>query len=338
MVQANQQQISRIMNLKLLIVTVFLVAGSAAALSQSLFVQQKDGIVHEYVLNEVSQVTFGESKGKHETRIVTYYANDGTDEKQVSESHVAKSYVIGNGVIFSRENFVFTAWNTKPDGSGATFQNGETCVSQNTLYLYAQWKQIRGSENGHEWVDLGLPSGTKWATTNIGAETPEAYGDYFAWGETETYNSSSYKFGPPLTKYCTNTGYGRNNFKDDKIVLEESDDAASVNWGDKWRMPTIDELEELINQKHCIWRWTTINDVYGYLVTSKENGASIFFPAAGYRSGSDVNYAGALGNCWTSSLCVTEILKAHTLFFSKSSVSIIQNLRYGGFPIRPILK
>ena len=100
-----------------------------------------------------------------------------------------------------------------------------------------------GTLNGHEYVDLGLPSGTLWATCNVGADTPESYGDYFAWGETEpktTYDWSTYKYCvgeyDRLTKYCSDTTYGYNGFTDNLYVLQLSDDAASVNWGEGWRM------------------------------------------------------------------------------------------------------
>ena len=104
--------------------------------------------------------------------------------------------------------------------------------------------------NGHEYVDLGLPSGIKWATCNVGATTPEEYGDYFAWGETQPkdyYDWSTYKYCNgdeySITKYCTRSTYGT---VDIKTTLELSDDAARVNWGGKWRMPTIEEQKELL--------------------------------------------------------------------------------------------
>ena len=101
----------------------------------------------------------------------------------------------------------------------------------------------------HEYVDLGLPSGTLWATCNVGADTPESYGDYFAWGETEpktTYDWSTYKYCvgeyDRLTKYCSDTTYGYNGFTDDLYVLQPSDDAATVNWGEGWRTPKVRKL------------------------------------------------------------------------------------------------
>ncbi len=159
-----------------------------------------------------------------------------------------------------------------------------------------------GTENGYAYVDLGLS--VKWATMNVGASSPEDYGDYFAWGETttkSTYNWSTYKWcngsSSTLTKYNTSSGYGT---VDNKTTLELSDDAAHVNWGGSWRMPTDAEWTELRN--NCTWTWTTQNGVNGYKVTSKSNGNSIFLPAAGSRYDSSLNGAGSYGSYWSSSL------------------------------------
>lgn len=151
-------------------------------------------------------------------------------------------------------------------------------------------------------VDLGLS--VKWATMNVGASSPEDYGDYFAWGETSTkstYNWSMYKWcngsSRSLTKYNTDSSYG---IVDKKTQLDLSDDAAYVNWGGSWRMPTDAELIELREQ--CTWTRTTQNGVTGYKVTSKSNGNSIFLPAAGYLYGSSLRDAGSGGYYWSSSL------------------------------------
>ena len=139
----------------------------------------------------------------------------------------------------------------------------------------------------HEYVDLGLPSGTLWATTNVGASTPEEYGDYFAWGETETkniYNWNTYKWckgsDNTMTKYCSDSEYGFQGFTDGKTELDAEDDAAYVNWGSSWRMPTKEQQDEL--RTNCTWTWTTRNGVNGRLVTGP-NGNTIFLPAAGSR-------------------------------------------------------
>jgi hypothetical protein len=145
-----------------------------------------------------------------------------------------------------------------------------------------------GMHKDHEYVDLGLS--VKWATCNVGATTSEAFGDYFAWGEVapkEIYSFETYKYcqgtEKSLTKYCCDKDYGLNGFVDNKLELDPEDDAASVNWGGKWRMPTADEFDEL--RYSCTWEWTTQNGVKGLLGTSRVEGytdRTIFFPATGF--------------------------------------------------------
>ncbi len=179
-----------------------------------------------------------------------------------------------------------------------------------------------GMENGYAYVDLGLPSGLKWATCNVGATTPEEYGDYFAWGEVEPkeyYEWSTYKYykdskdpyaHSSLTKYCNRSDFGRNGFADTKTVLDLEDDAAHVNWGGSWRMPTKVEQEEL--RKNCKWTWTTQNGVEGYKVVGP-NGNSIFLPAAGHMSKGSLERAGLTGYYWSSSLETNFPSKAHNV-------------------------
>ena len=194
------------------------------------------------------------------------------------------------------------------------------------------------SENGHEWVDLGLPSGLKWATCNVGASKPEEYGDYFAWGETQpktTYDWSTYKWCngsyDTQTKYCTKSSYGT---VDNKTQLELSDDAARANWGGSWRMPTKAEQDELREQ--CTWVWTTQNGVNGYKVTSKKNGNSIFLPAAGYRDDRSLLDAGSNGYYWSSSLFTGYPGNACYLYFGSDGVDWYYLDRFLGFTVRPV--
>ena len=188
----------------------------------------------------------------------------------------------------------------------------------------------------HEYVDLGLS--VKWATCNVGANAPEEYGDYFAWGETQpktTYDWSTYKWCngsyDTQTKYCTDSYYGT---VDNKTQLELSDDAARANWGGSWRMPTTEEQQELIN--NCTWTWTTQNGVNGYKVTSKKNGNSIFLPAAGYRDDSSLNYAGSTGYDWSSSLSSDYPGDAYGLGFNSDLVGWGYYYRYYGHSVRPV--
>jgi hypothetical protein len=162
-----------------------------------------------------------------------------------------------------------------------TFSSNKLYVDhQRPIYLGRSVRLVRDTiVPKPEYVDLGLS--VKWATFNVGASKPEDYGDYFAWGETEPkeeYTWATYKWGTSgkLTKYNTTDG---------KTILDPEDDAAYVNWGDKWRMPTDAERDELV--ENCTWTWTTQNSINGYKVTGP-NGNSIFLPAGGYKgSGPD---------------------------------------------------
>lgn len=160
---------------------------------------------------------------------------------------------------------------------------------------------------GHAFVDLGLPSGILWATCNIGADTIEELGDYFAWGETapkELYDWKSYKYGRfiheryELNKYCTDSVYGLDGFVDDLTLLELEDDVARACWGGGWRMPTIEEWEELYG--HTSSEWSVQNGMSGWRFTAS-NGISLFLPAAGYWWDGEFNCAD-LGVYWSSSL------------------------------------
>lgn len=192
--------------------------------------------------------------------------------------------------------------------------------------------------NGYEYVDLGLPSGTLWAKCNVGATTPEEYGDYFAWGETtpkEVYDWSTYKWcngsKTTLTKYNYSSSYGT---VDNKTQLELSDDAARANWGGSWRMPTRVEQKELLDE--CTWKWTTQNGVKGYKVTSKSNGNSIFLPATGYLDGSSLKSAGSRGDYWLSSIDTSDPGNAISGCFYSSGKSMIIYSRYYGKCVRPV--
>ena len=196
--------------------------------------------------------------------------------------------------------------------------------------------------NGHEYVDLGLPSGTKWATCNVGATKPEEYGNYYAWGETttkSTYNWSTYKYGSDndeLTKYCTDSDYGKDGFADYKTVLDPEDDAARANWGGSWRMPTDAEWTEL--RENCTWTWTTRNGINGCEVKSNINGNAIFLPAAGCRRSDDLYDAGYYGYYWSGSLGTGNPGSAWYVYFYSDYVSRLYYYRFYGRSVRPVLK
>ena len=180
----------------------------------------------------------------------------------------------------------------------------------------------RGTINGHEWVDLGLPSGLKWATCNVGASNPGDYGNYYAWGETTT--KSSYTEGNCST-YNQNIG----------DIAGTSRDAARQNWGGSWRMPTLAEFGELIN--NCTWTWTTQNGHNGYRVTGP-NGNSIFLPAAGHRHGSSSDYVGSLGDYWSSTPDESNTQDACGLVFGSGNRNAFYGRRGVGCGVRPVLE
>ena len=154
---------------------------------------------------------------------------------------------------------------------------------------------IEETLNGYTWVDLGLPSGTKWATCNVGATTPEEYGDYFAWGETSTKETYDEDNCPTYGLYMPTLE--TQGYIDSEDKLTPQYDAATANWGGSWRMPTSSELNEL--HTNCTWTWTAQNGVNGYKVTGP-SGASIFLPAAGARFESSLHNAGSYGSYWSS--------------------------------------
>lgn len=186
-------------------------------------------------------------------------------------------------------------------------------------------------------VDLGLS--VKWAICNVGAKRPEEFGDYFAWGETKpksTYDWSTYKWCSgsynQLTKYCTSSEYG---IIDNKTNLEPSDDAATVNWGGKWRMPTIAEYEELHTK--CLWVWSTQNGVQGYVITGL-NKNSIFLPAAGYIENNKGYGINDIGCYLSNSIRINESPCPHDFCFHSEQIGWTDGFgRQFGYSIRPVL-
>ncbi len=197
-----------------------------------------------------------------------------------------------------------------------------------------------GTIDGRDYVDLGLPSGTLWATCNVGANSPEEYGDYYAWGETEpktTYNWSTYKYCngsyDTMTKYCANS---REGIVDNKTELEPSDDAATANWGSDWQMPSYEQFDELFNSSYTATTWTTLNGVSGYEITSKSNGNSIFLPAAGCRYDTSLYNAGSNGGYWSRSLNTSYSSLAYVLHFYSNDIDADCYSRDYGRSVRPV--
>ena len=208
-----------------------------------------------------------------------------------------------------------------------------------------------GRKRRHRYVDLGLS--VKWATCNVGASKPEDLGNYYAWGETESkseYYLSNYRFSKwfvfnetndstmTLTKYCNNTGFGYNGRVDNKTVLEPEDDVAHTKWGGDWRIPTIEEWNEL--RDNCTWNWGNMNGVYGFYVTSNICGYSdhsIFLPAAGLSAGQVVGVGFDLYYASSSLYTYSDSYECNVANINKAR--IVSNgvvFRYLGLSVRPV--
>ena len=229
---------------------------------------------------------------------------------------------------------------------GDVNQNGSVTIADVTALIdYLLTNEWPASpEPVYEYVDLGLPSGTLWATTNVGATNPEDLGDYFAWGETvpnkETYSWTTtawvyYEDGAlHFSKYNTSDQYGE---IDNKTELDPEDDAAYVNWGPEWRMPSAEQVNELLTQ--CTWEWVEVNGVNCRKITGL-NGNYIFMPAAGQRSGANASSVGTNGNYWSRDLYATTTtvnpMNAFKLYFSKTMKQRISGSRNQGCSVRPV--
>lgn len=193
----------------------------------------------------------------------------------------------------------------------------------------------------HEYVDLGLPSGTLWATCNVGASKPEDYGDYYAWGEINTksvYDWNTYKHANgeynKLTKYCSHSGMGSKGFTDTLTELQPNDDPATANWGDGWHTPSKEQWEEM--EENTKSSWITRNGVNGQLFTSKKNGQSVFLPAARSRWDSELYLEGSNGRYWSRSLCTDYPYGAWNLGFNSDDCNMYFYNRFFGFSVRPV--
>lgn len=182
-----------------------------------------------------------------------------------------------------------------------------------------------GNTNNHDYVDLGLS--VKWATCNVGAVKPEGYGNYYSWGETETkssYYSTDY-FDNNKVKYFNNGGM---------LSLEAKDDVAHVQWGGSWRMPTVEEMFELI--ENCSGELKSQNGVVGIKMTSKKNGNSIFLPAAGYYDGSRLYDSRSYGYYWASDISPDDSDNAYSFYFGSSYLKWDCKYRPYGCSVRPV--
>ena len=210
--------------------------------------------------------------------------------------------------------------------------NGITAYGEErTFKTLALYSPATGTSNGYGYVDLGLS--VKWATCNVGATSPEEYGDYFAWGETSTtaeynsYNCPTYELS--ISQLQTQ------GYIDSEGNLTSQYDAATANWGGDWRMPTYDELNELSTK--CTWEWINNNDFKGYSVTGP-NGNNIFLPAAGDRIGSSLYYAGSDGCYWSSTPYGYYVDDTYVLSFDRDDHGMYSSGRDSGHSVRSILE
>ena len=187
-----------------------------------------------------------------------------------------------------------------------------------------------------EAVDMGLS--VKWANMNVGATEPSDYGTYFAWGETKPknyYSWGTYAWSQGDSQFLT-----KYSATDKQAQLAPADDAARANMGGEWRMPTMEEFDELVAPDNCKWEWTTKNGVNGYKVTSKKTGNSIFLPITGFRFYGDVRFRGIIGIYWTSSLNTANRNKAWCLEFNFSYIKVdygsLSANRFSGRCIRAV--
>ena len=198
------------------------------------------------------------------------------------------------------------------------------------------------AQSTKEYVDLGLPSGTLWATCNVGASKPEEYGDYFAWGETipkEAYSNGNYKWYDveysTITKYCIDSRQGS---VDNKTELLPEDDAATANWGSDWCMPSLDQIKELYNSDYTTTEWIIQDEVgrfNGCLITSKKNGNTLFLPAAGYYYYGKFDDSGC-GGYWSRSLSTDGSYGAYRLNLLVRRIDCVEDGRGYGFSVRPV--
>ena len=258
-----------------------------------------------------------EIKANFITHKITVIASEGGTAK------TSKTQVGHNGqvtlIAIPNEGYSFVNWTV--DGVEVSTRYFYTTTITKDIEIKANFNYANGAtglNNSKGYVDLGLS--VKWATCNVGATMPEEYGDYFAWGEIK-----------PKQRY----DYDNYTSSSNSSTLPLYADAAHVNWGGSWRMPTRAEQDELIDTNNCTWTWITQNGVNGYKVTSKKNGNSIFLPAAGERLNSSLYGAGSSGDYWSSSLS-TDSSRAYGLYFDSSDVDWGSGSRYYGLSVRPV--
>ncbi len=299
----------------------------------------------------VDSVTFSLD---NQLRITTAAAEDVTTSSFKASGAVALSGDIKYFAVTPKVGVCYSSYKLQPTVNDSTVAMtsdfGEKSVSvsgltSGTTYYYCVYAKLldeiyygnvcsvttsgekpvdhSGEINGHRFVDLALPSGLLWAETNIGADNPEDAGNYYAWGDTDT-----------LAEY---TGYTSQWYeKEYSGNLTSTDDVATVLWGNGVRIPTDEDLKELLNSDNCTWTWTEVNGMVGYRVVSKSNRNEIFLPAAGYKVSKQNVFYGQRGYYWTSAPASTDTKRAYNLYFLSSSGEVDTNVRFQGLPVRAV--
>ena len=330
---------------------------TTASAQQNIFVWKNGGNLSVISSEDVDSVSF--SAGSWLFKITTSTAVSVTTNSfkaiaSVSLNENVKSLSVSPevGVCYSEENSKPTYSDAhKTLGSSMTdYTINIESVVPGTTYFYRAYVKLLGEVyydpnvysittlgtkphnkviNGHKFIDLGLPSGLLWAETNVGASTPYADGDYYAWGETQTksdYSWDTYKWGNSPTKY---------NSSDGKTTLEASDDVATVKWGKECRMPSRAEFQELYNK--CDWTWkSNYNGASGYLVKGPNN-QTIFLPASGFRFNGVLYYHGSYGDYWSSSLLTSCTDYVYYLKFGSGDIDpSVYCSPFNGCSVRPV--
>ncbi len=286
----------------------------------------------DYAIADISELT---SRLTSETEATVY--NNVSVESNGTYNDVIATVYNGNTYLIN------------VTGSTISIESNTRIVISGTYKVWAseleeyEYSRPTGYANGFGYVDLGLPSGTLWAYTNLGASLPYEHGEYYAWGETTTkaaYDWTTYQYcngdSASITKYCSDATFGNGGFTDQLTTLESSDDAATVNRSSSWRMPTQTDFQELYDNCRRTYRY--LGGTNGYLLTGP-NGNSIFLPDAGNIIGSEINGTtvgnGDFGDYWTSTLGSSPY-QAYIVWFYSDDFSGDVCERYFGLSIRPV--
>lgn len=314
---------------------------------KSVCVEMKDGTV-ECVESENIKQVFWERTPEDSVDgpfTVAFYVGIAFDSTLLSIQEVENGESAVEPSVPQKVGYEFSGW------SDSSFVNVKGDVVAYARYKLKETSSktvngltYSGQEDDYSYVDLGLASGLMWATCNVGTDNPCEHGYYIAWGETSRkslYTRKSYKWADDddmtyLIKYCTNSEWGD---VDGLNTLLPQDDAATVLMGEKWRMPTYQEQQELIDG--CEWKWTSVRGQAGCMGTSLTNGNTIFFPAVGqmastYDNQTYVNQNGTYCFYWSSSILDDDPWNAIYLIAKENSIYLTTRDRIMGCPIRAV--